>query len=137
MDPTPEPHEYRIYGDDRAQTWCVVDQIDYAYLVQWRWSWKVSRGGGKRYLRRTVQIGHKNYRVNGRTTVTLFLHTAIMERTGAQPSPEHVLVDHWDGDETNCLRDNLDWATHSMNGLNRFRVAKLPYGGQAGRLPAS
>ena len=30
-DPTPEPHEYRVYGDDMAQTWVVVDQEDYQW----------------------------------------------------------------------------------------------------------
>ena len=30
-----DDHEYRIYADDYANDYGVVDQIDYQYLVQW------------------------------------------------------------------------------------------------------
>ena len=117
-------HEHRIYGDDNAQTWAVVDAEDYAYLARWRWSWKVSRGGSKRYLRRNLQVSEPNWRENGRVQKTLFLHTVVILRSGREkPTPEHHIPDHLDGDETNCRRSNLDWATYSMNSLNRFGSA--------------
>ena len=112
-----EPHEYRIYGDDRENVWAVVDEIDYHFFGQWLWSPKFSRDGRKFYLRRNVQIGSK---LNGRVQQTLFLHVAIMKATGIQPpSPLHVIVDHRDSDSMNCRRNNLRWATHSMNRMNR------------------
>lgn len=139
MDPTPTPHEHRIYGDDMAQTWAVVDEADYAFLVQWRWSWKVSRGGTKRYLRRVVdnyvkgsfyysseqtEDGSKLVQVRERTSQTLFLHTAVILRKGdVPPSAAHRIVDHLDGDEINCRRGNLRWATHTMNNNNMFGAA--------------
>ena len=110
-------HEYRIYGDDRASVWAVVDEIDYHYFVNWLWSPKWSKGHTKVYLRRNVQTGTKK---DGRIQQTLFLHVAIMKRTGIQPpSPLHVIVDHRDSDSMNCKRSNLRWATHSMNCKNR------------------
>lgn len=132
----PSPHEFRIYGDDMAQTWAVVDEVDYAFLVRWRWSWKVSRGGGKRYLRRVVDDyikgsayystepgadGAKQVQVKQRKSQTLFLHTAVILRKGdPPPSQHHHIVDHLDGDEANCRRGNLRWATHTMNNNNMF-----------------
>lgn len=105
-------HEFRIYGDDRAQTWAVVDEDDYHWLIAWRWAPKVSRGGKKVYLYRTITD-----RVSGNWS--LFLHVAIMERSGVkQPSPQHVVVDHRNGDSLDCRKANLRWATRSMNRLN-------------------
>lgn len=122
-DPTPEPHEFRIYGDDLAQTWAIVDEIDYHWAIQWLWSIKWSRGGRKCYLRRNQQIGTKR---EGRIQQTIWLHVEIHKRTGIKPpSSAHHIVDHRDGDSFNCRRSNFRWATHSMNSLNRF--GKLPY----------
>lgn len=135
----PANHEFRIYGDDMAQTWVVVDEEDYHFLVRWRWSWKVSKNGKKRYLRRVVEdyvkgssyssreqteTGDKRFQMKERTQRTLFLHTVVMLRKGdAQPTALHHIPDHLDGDETNCRRENLRWATHSMNSKNKFGSA--------------
>lgn len=109
-------HEYRVYGDDTGLISALVDQIDYQWVMNWRWSPKWSRGGGKVYLRRNVQIGVGKA---NRTQKTLFLHTAIMERMGLdKPSPDHTLVDHRNGDGLDCRRVNLRWATPSMNRIN-------------------
>lgn len=117
-DPTPAPHEFRIYGDNMAQTWAVVDEIDYRWAIQWLWSPKWSNGGKKCYLRRNVQTGSKKY---GRIQQTAWLHVEIQKRTGiAPPSAAHSLVDHRDSDSFMCKRHNLRWATHSMNARNRF-----------------
>ena len=48
------------------------------------------------------------------------MHTVIMLRTGiVPPNPDHILVDHRDGDEKNYRRNNLRWYNHHKNGLNR------------------
>jgi hypothetical protein len=130
LDPSliPMPHDdCRIYGDDRGELCAFVDAIDYQWAVQWIWSPKWSRGGRKFYLRRNVQeqLGPDyecpvtGRRLRNRVQRTLFLHVAIMKRTGIEPpSPEHTMVDHRDSDSLNCRRGNLRWATPSMNAKN-------------------
>lgn len=103
--------EYRVYGDDRASVWAIVDEVDYAWLVQWKWATKPSREGKKIYLYRTV--------TQRPTKHSLFMHVAIMERTGKKPPSEHhVVVDHRNGNSLDCRRENLRWATRSMNRRN-------------------
>lgn len=111
----PSRHEFRIYGDDNAQTWAVVDEEDYQWAIQWRWCWKYSRGG-KRYLKRAARLSGGR----GTPVSTLFLHIEIMKRTGIEQPAAHVLVDHRNGDSTDNRRRNLRWATHSMNSRNKF-----------------
>ena len=107
------PHEYRLYGDDRATMWAVVDEIDYHWAVQWRWAPKVSKGGKKVYLYRTGSINN--------CKVSIYLHVAIMERTGIlKPSRHHIIADHRNGDGLDCRRHNLRWATPKMNRANLF-----------------
>jgi hypothetical protein len=137
-----EPYEFRIYGDDNAQTWAVVDEVDYHFLIRWKWSWttpnKTSNTGKKRYLRRNFEYqlespyvasgtyinpetGYEVRARKPRVQQTLRLHTVIMIRTGiVPPTPKHELVDHLDGDETNCKRYNLRWSTHQMNAHNQY-----------------
>lgn len=113
-----DDHEYRIYGDDLAQTWVVVDREDYLWAVQWKWKWKTSRGKRKFYMCRTLT--YKN-RFGTQSDTSLFLHVAIMKRTGIiPPSPKHTIVDHRNGDERDCRRPNLRWATPSMNRKNLY-----------------
>lgn len=112
----PDQHEHRIYTDDRAQTWVVVDYVDYLWAVQWKWKLKPARGRRKFYACRTTTF--KNEEGAWRDT-TLFLHVEIMKRTGiVKPTEAHFITDHRDGDSHNCRRSNLRWATPSMNRLN-------------------
>ena len=108
-------HEFRIYLDNNAQIWCVVDEIDYHWAVQWRWHVNKphpARNGNKQYSCRSLGRGSA-YQPK------LYLHVEIHKRTGAeQLSPLHRLVDHKDGNEFNCRRYNLQWATHKMNRRN-------------------
>lgn len=111
----------RIYGDDKGELVALVSAVDYQWALQWRWSPKWSRGGRKVYLRRNVQIGPRATRVQK----TLFLHQAIIARTGLiPPSPEHTLVEHLDGDGMNCQRENLCWITPSGNAHSAKRPVK-------------
>lgn len=134
-----EPHEFRIYGTADLEIYSLVDEEDYSFLSQWLWSPKVSKGGKKVYLRRNVETqlnnGYgkgryecpetgKSIRNRQRMQRTLFLHTAVMWRTGiVPPSSAHHIVDHLDGNGMNCRRSNLRWATDSMNGKNVFGIA--------------
>jgi hypothetical protein len=141
--PLDEPHEYRIYGDDNAQTWAVVDEEDYHFLIQWKWSWNnPSKRNGKLRnrprLRRVVETQIESpYKAGGtyvnpetgrevrhrkpRIQQTLHLHNVVMLRTGiTPPTQHHTIPDHRDGDENNCRRSNLRWVTPSFNAKNIF-----------------
>ena len=125
-------HEYRIYADDYANQYAIVDQVDYQHLVQWRWRLKQSRihRGTKQpkvYLARVdhEQLGLDFYedgnRIRNRRQSTIFLHTVVMERK-ATPKPitnKKIIVDHANGDSFDCRRNNLRYATISFNNRNR------------------
>lgn len=111
-----DDHEHRIYGDDRASMWAVVDELDYWYFSRWRWcprQWK-----NKIHLRRAVGESSNGQRLR---TYSLYLHVEIMKRTGIAPASNlHCLVDHKNGDSLDCRRSNLRWATRTENNRNRF-----------------
>jgi hypothetical protein len=112
-----DQHEHRIYADDTLLVYAIVDAEDYPWACRWKWHINkphFNRHGQKKYLCRSVGWG-KNYRPK------LYLHVEIMKRTGiTPPTPAHTLVDHLDGDEFNCQRGNLVWATHGENNHNRY-----------------
>lgn len=106
-----EPYEFRIYGNDQATIWAVVDEEDYHWAIRWLWKPVTSRNTPKVYLVRST-------RIKGRP-VSIYLHVAIMERTGIyRPSASHVVVDHRNGNSLDCRRSNLRFATRSMNRIN-------------------
>lgn len=116
---------FRIYGDNNAQTWCEVSEEDYQWAIQWRWHINhphKNRNGAKQYFVRQQSNGD-------RAKPKLYLHIEIMKRSGIAPeTPEHKLVDHIDGNEWNNRRDNLRWATSTMNNRNvRYVGASLRY----------
>lgn len=117
--------ERRIYGDDNAQVYAIVDEEDYWHFTKYKWTTKRSRGGpeGKFYLRRAVGENANGMRLK---TFTLYLHVEIMKRKDpVRPCVAHTLVDHRDGQSLNCRRSNLRWATPTMNNRNRFGIAAL------------
>ena len=107
---TPDTHEFRIWLDDREGMSALVDEIDYHWAIKWRWSPKPSRSRHKFYAYRTVG--------NRPAKRSLFLHVAIMWRTGICQPVNHIIVDHRNGNSLDCRRDNLRWATLSMNRRN-------------------
>lgn len=114
-DPTPEPREWRIYLDDCAQLYAVVDEEDYYIFSRWLWLPKVSRGGWKMYARRAKAIwGESGYE----RTITMYLHVEIMKLIEPPPTIFHTIADHRNGDSLMCRRKNLRWATPKMNRAN-------------------
>ena len=115
-----QPHEYRIYADDNAFRWAVVDEEDFQFAVRHKWHINKphpTRNGKKEYFCRSVGRG-------GDYKPKIYLHVVIMKRTGILPPSElHTIVDHLDGDEWNCRRSNLDWVTPRQNNLNLFGKA--------------
>lgn len=129
-----EPYEHRIYADDYANEYAIVDEIDYQYLVQWRWKLSVSRASfgtkqRKAYLARAVPVVvGKDYRdENGkrrqqRVTSTVYLHQIVMDRKGGEKpiTNKKIIIDHANGKGFDCRRSNLRWTTISFNNMNRF-----------------
>lgn len=123
------PHECRIYGDDNAQTWATVSPEDYQACIVHRWRWKHSNSGKargshrtkKKYLARNRHVNHGNGGAarDNRTQENYFLHEFILvERMGKpRPSASHI-VDHRNGNEDDCTRPNLRWATKKFNRKN-------------------
>jgi len=109
------PYEYRLYVDDNAQRWVVVDEIDYLWAIRYRW--KLNSWRGKLYARRSTSIYQRGVgRVSARS---IYLHVEIMKRAQpTPPSPLHCIVDHRNSNTLICTRGNLRWATHSMNSRN-------------------
>lgn len=115
-----EPHERRIYDTD-IEIYAVVDEEDYFFLTQWLWCAKRDRCG-KVYMRRAVGRNAGGRRLY---TTTLYLHNAVMQRTGIMPpSKKHTYIDHYDGDSLNCRRSNLRWVTPRENNIHRYVTAR-------------
>ncbi len=125
--------EFRVYADDYANEWAIVDRVDYQYLIEWRWKpgkSRVSKGTAKPkvYLCRAVPtiVGKDTYengkRIQNRVTSTLYLHQAVMERKGdlRPKTNKKLIIDHANGNGMDCRRKNLRWATISFNNKNLF-----------------
>lgn len=109
-------HEFRIYGDDRADIFAVVDEVDYQWAIGWRWHPKPSKNGRKIYLFRTQSVYREGF---ARQNRSLFLHVEILRRfRPVRPTEQHTISDHRNGNSLDCRRGNLRWATPSMNRLN-------------------
>lgn len=80
----------------------LVDDEDFEYLNQWKWS--AHYGRGKWYAIR-------NQRINGEVNI-IYLHRFIMK------TPENLVVDHKDDDGLNCQRYNMRNCTQSQNMQN-------------------
>lgn len=82
----------------------IVDAADYDFLMQWKWfakpnykTWYARRSG-------LLPTGERK---------TFTLHRVLLD------APEHLKVDHIDGNGLNNTRANLRLATHQQNLFNR------------------
>lgn len=113
----PEPF-CRVYLDKACEHFAMVDEIDYAWATQWCWEFVVNSRGKKLYASRSTKI-------NG-VKIRLYLHKEIIKRAGiTKPSRKHKIGDHKNGKSLDCRRDNLHWATPSMNAKNLHGVAAI------------
>lgn len=101
---------YRIWLDDRGETFCLVSAEDHVWALQWKWTRRWNKRRKKKYaVRHTRERGT-------RRNVTIFLHKEIVERHhGPAPTPAYTIGDHGDGDSLNNQRGNLSWATPKSN----------------------
>jgi hypothetical protein len=96
----------------------VVDEEDFVWASQWKWSAKPSKNRKKLYACRTGYYAGRD--------ISVFLHKAICLRAhGKPPSPSHIITDHINGNSLDCRRSNLRWATPSENRQNYAGVYAL------------
>lgn len=113
-----EPEYREIIVGARHQYVARVDPEDYLYLIRWRWTFKISRGG-KVYARRSTWIGSR--KDGTARKVTILMHDVIMQRKGIErPSPEHT-ADHRNRDSLDNRRSNLQWADRRQQRANQSR----------------
>lgn len=97
------PRQIALVGGKVA----LVDEADYEWLMQWRWSARSPVNSNTSYAVRT------SWR-KGRTCV-LLMHRLILD------APPEMQVDHIDGNGLNNTRANLRLATHTQNQHNAAR----------------
>jgi len=81
--------------------WAKVDKEDYKVLAELTWG-----SSTKGYACRRVYLGHNKY-------VMEHMHRTVID------VPEHMLVDHINGDKSDNRKSNLRLATNSQNQMNR------------------
>lgn len=102
-----------ILSDRFPEYIATVDDEDYDYLIQWRWTFKRSQWkvGGIVYACRNTWTG--NIKFGTQRRVKLMLHNVVLERAGVlRPSPDHT-VHHINSKTLDNRRANLVWANKS------------------------
>lgn len=100
-----------LYTTHRDGHVCRLDWEDYQWAIQWRWGAVPNRQGTAYYVSRPTRVKGKPVRI--------YLHKEVLKRSGLKPRTRHHKIgDHKDGDTLNNTRDNLRWATGSMNSRN-------------------
>lgn len=109
----------RIILSERRDIWCLVDAVDYAWLIanNWNYGWH-NRTPWKFYAKRNV----------GPARSTVYMHREILLRADPQPveftSWRHA--DHGNGQSLDNRRCNLAWATPEENKANTRRRHEIP-----------
>jgi hypothetical protein len=102
----------RIWLDNFQSAWGLVSEEDYAWIVRHRWSAHVDQRG-KHYVRRSTGAD------SGGRRSFIYLHREVMRRIEPPPTPEHIMVDHLNGQGRDNRRENLRWVTPSENARNQ------------------
>lgn len=110
------PAEDKWRAPGRRRIWltgglfCVVDAIDSEWALQWRWHATPNSTGKKFYATRMTR--ERGTRKN----IKIYMHKEILRRSGkAQPSPNHTIGDHDNGESLHNWRNNIFWVTLRMN----------------------
>lgn len=99
--------------------WCLVDAIDYPWLIEKTWNvWHSGRTRWQLYAKRNVGVDR----------ATVRMHREIMLRHDplAPDLAASRVVDHINGCTLDNRLCNLRWATHAENRANRYGFADAP-----------
>ncbi|KPG01799.1 hypothetical protein IP86_03040 [Rhodopseudomonas sp. AAP120] len=106
-----------IILSEREEVWCLVDAIDYGWLVERNWNvWHAGRTRWQMYAKRNT----------GKSRATVRMHREIMLRAEPRADAAQLVVDHINGCTLDNRRANLRWATHSENAANRYGFGQAP-----------
>lgn len=116
---------YRIYITPDCSEWATVSRGDYVWALSWCWQFTWDKHKRKKYATRSTSLP-------GGKRIKIYLHKAVMARADKiPPTPAHTIGDHQDGDSLNCTRENLEYATPSVNRRTARRVQPAPVSVQA------
>lgn len=105
-----------VWIDPDNNIFVLVSAEDYEWVMQWRWHTTPNKNKTKLYATRMTGTRKQGVRFQKK----IYLHKDILLRTELKPrTKKHKLGDHINGDSLDCRRENLRWATHSMNNRNR------------------
>jgi hypothetical protein len=103
----------------RDDIWCLVDAIDYSWLVEFNWNvWHSGRARWQLYAKRNV----------GKSRATVRMQREILKKLDPRPDDELALLfgDHRNGCTLDNRRANLSWVTPAENNTNRRACGHAP-----------
>jgi hypothetical protein len=108
-----------IILSEREGVWCLVDAIDYPWLVESNWNvWHSGRARWQLYAKRNVGVSR----------ATVRMHREIMKRADPRPEAEiaRLVGDHRNRCTLDNRRANLRWTDHATNAANSGAFGSAP-----------
>lgn len=103
----------------RQEVWCLVDAVDYGWLIEYLWNvWWSGRARWQLYAKRNT----------GSARDTVRMHREILLRADPRSPAEAALLhgDHRNGQTLDNRRTNLRWLTPAENRANVHVREQIP-----------